>query len=178
MDPRLFLLNLFLRLTVKRKLRRLEDPLVLRELMERDSAHFVPVPGAHFVEDLLRRPGEPRRVGMIDALWASCGRPDRRKVAMHLHGGAYLAGSPRTHRHLGAAIADAAGIRVVLPNYRLAPEHPSPAALEDAVAAYRHLLSAGYAPEEIAVGGDSAGGGDGGGGACHRLHGTAAEAGH
>ncbi|MEM1299814.1 MAG: alpha/beta hydrolase [Pseudomonadota bacterium] len=159
MDPRLFLLNLLLRLTVKRKLKRLEDPLVLRALMERDASRLVPTPDAHFVDDLMRRPGEPRKVGMIEALWASCGRPDRRKVALHLHGGAYLAGSPRTHKHLGAAIAGAAGVRVVLPHYRRAPEHPFPAALDDALAAYRHLLAAGYTPEEIAVGGDSAGGG-------------------
>lgn len=158
-DPRLLLLNLLLRFTVKRKLRQLKDPSVLRALMERDAARLVPTPGAHFVEDLMRRPGEPRKVGMIEALWASCGRPDRRKVAMHFHGGAYLAGSPQTHKQLGAAIAGAAGVRVVLPKYRLAPEHPFPAALDDALAAYRHLLVAGYAPEEIAIGGDSAGGG-------------------
>ncbi|MFK7942259.1 MAG: alpha/beta hydrolase fold domain-containing protein, partial [Paracoccaceae bacterium] len=160
MDPRLFFLNLLLRLTVKRKLRRLDDPEMLRRLMERDAARNLrPPEDAHFVEDLMRRPGQPRKVGMIDALWASCGRPDRRKVALHFHGGAYLAGSPRTHKSLGAALAKAAGVRVVLPKYRLAPEHPFPAGLNDALAAYRHLLSAGYTPEEIAIGGDSAGGG-------------------
>ena len=160
MDPRLFLLNLTLRLTVKRKLRRLQDPLALRAMMERDAARNLrPPEGAHFVQDQLRRPGAPRKVGMIEALWASCGRPDRRKVALHFHGGAYLAGSSRTHKSLGAALSRAAGIRVVLPDYRLAPEHPFPAALEDALAAYRHLLAAGYTPDEIAMGGDSAGGG-------------------
>ena len=160
MDPRLFLLNLLLRFTVKRKLRKLTDPALMRELMERDAARsLIPQPDAHFVADLMRRPGEPRKVGMIEALWASSGRPDRRKVALHLHGGAYLAGSCHTHKQLGAGLARASGVRVVLPNYRLAPEHPFPAALDDALAAYRHLLAAGYTPEEIAIGGDSAGGG-------------------
>lgn len=160
MDIRLFLINLWLRLTVKAQLRRLQDPLQMREMMERDAASKLLLPdGAHFVADVMRRPGVPREVGMMDALWASCGRPDRRKVLLYLHGGAYLAGSPRTHRHLAAALAGAGGVRAVVPDYRLAPEHQFPAALDDALAAYQHLLEAGYTPAEIAVGGDSAGGG-------------------
>ena len=95
----------------------------------------------------------------VPVTWASSNRPDRRKVILYLHGGAFVAGSPRTHRHLGAALAGAAGVRAVLPDYRLAPEHPFPAALEDATAVYRHLLGLGHAPGEIAVAGDSAGGG-------------------
>ena len=96
---------------------------------------------------------------MIDALWASCGRADRRKVLLYFHGGAYLAGSPRSHRHLAAALSRESGVRVLLPDYRLAPEHRFPAALDDAFDAYAHLLNAGYQPDEIALGGDSAGGG-------------------
>jgi phosphinothricin tripeptide acetyl hydrolase len=69
-------------------------------------------------------------------------------------------GSPRSHRHLAAAIARAAGARALLLDYRRAPEHPFPAAVDDALAAYRWLLeSAGVAPGSVVVAGDSAGGG-------------------
>jgi acetyl esterase/lipase len=80
-------------------------------------------------------------------------------AVLYLHGGGYVIGSPRSHRHLAAAIARAAGTPALLPDYRLAPEHPFPAALEDAVAAYEWLLARGIAPERIVVAGDSAGGG-------------------
>jgi epsilon-lactone hydrolase len=80
-------------------------------------------------------------------------------VVLYLHGGGYVIGSPRSHRHLTAAIARAAGTRALLLDYRLAPEHPFPAALEDAVTAYQWLLRAGMNPARIVVAGDSAGGG-------------------
>jgi len=80
-------------------------------------------------------------------------------VILYLHGGAYLAGSPRTHRHLGAWLAGAAEARALIPDYRLAPEHPFPAALEDALAAHRHLIGAGHEGARVALAGDSAGGG-------------------
>ena len=80
-------------------------------------------------------------------------------VVLYFHGGGYAIGSPRSHRHLAAAIARAAGIRALLLDYRLAPEHPFPAALDDAVEAYQWLLARGLAPGRIVLGGDSAGGG-------------------
>jgi monoterpene epsilon-lactone hydrolase len=80
-------------------------------------------------------------------------------VVLYLHGGGYSIGSPRSHRHLAAAIARAAGTAALLIDYRLAPEHPFPAALDDALAAYEWLLARGIAPERIVVAGDSAGGG-------------------
>lgn len=160
MGLRLTALNLWLRLTVKRKLARIKTPAQMRSQMERDAVRFFVAPAdANFVTDVMRRDGAPRHVGMIDAVWASRGRPDRRKVILYLHGGAYLAGSPRTHRHLAAILAGSAGVRAVLPDYRLAPESPFPAAVDDAMAAYRHLLDAGYAASEVAFAGDSAGGG-------------------
>jgi len=81
------------------------------------------------------------------------------RVVLYLHGGGYSLGSARSHRALGKRIAFAARARVVLPDYRLAPEHVFPAAVEDAVASYRWLLATGVGPEQIAVGGDSAGAG-------------------
>ncbi len=80
-------------------------------------------------------------------------------VILFLHGGGHNAGSCRTHRDLGARLAEAASARVLLIDYRLAPEFPFPAALEDAVAAYRWLLRTGFAPDRIVLGGDSSGGG-------------------
>ncbi|HEX2440650.1 MAG TPA: alpha/beta hydrolase [Methylomirabilota bacterium] len=87
--------------------------------------------------------------------------PDVRTDAavLYLHGGGYSIGSPRSHRHLAAAIARAAGTAALVPDYRLAPEHPFPAALDDALGAYQWLLGRGIAPGRIVVAGDSAGGG-------------------
>jgi monoterpene epsilon-lactone hydrolase len=80
-------------------------------------------------------------------------------VLLYLHGGGYVIGSPRSHRHLAAALARASGTRALLLDYRLAPEHPFPAALDDAVAAYAWLLAQGVAAHRVVVAGDSAGGG-------------------
>ncbi len=80
-------------------------------------------------------------------------------VMLYLHGGGYATGSARAYRGLVARIATAAGLRAVVPDYRLAPEHPYPAGLEDAVAVCAAMLRAGTAPERIAVVGDSAGAG-------------------
>ena len=78
---------------------------------------------------------------------------------LYFHGGGYAIGSPVSHRHLVAALAAASNTRAVAPDYRLAPEHPFPAAVDDALASYRGLIDAGAAPGSIVVGGDSAGGG-------------------
>ena len=80
-------------------------------------------------------------------------------AVLYLHGGGYVIGSPRSHRHVAAAIASAAGVAAMLPDYRLAPEHPYPAAVDDAVASYVWLLRRGIAPGRIVIAGDSAGGG-------------------
>lgn len=80
-------------------------------------------------------------------------------VVLYLHGGAYCLGSPRTHRSLTSRLARLSGADVVVPDYRLAPEHPYPAALDDALSTYRWLLSRGYDPGRISLAGDSAGGG-------------------
>lgn len=83
-----------------------------------------------------------------------------RGAVLYLHGGAFTTGSPRTHRSLAAHLALAAGADVFTLDYRLAPEHPYPAAVDDAVHAFVELTERhGYAAAEIAVAGDSAGGG-------------------
>jgi acetyl esterase/lipase len=81
------------------------------------------------------------------------------RVVLYFHGGAYIMNSVRTHAKLAAGIAKAVGSRVVSFDYRMAPEHPFPAAVEDGLAAYRALIDSGIAPSHIAIAGDSAGGG-------------------
>jgi len=80
-------------------------------------------------------------------------------TVLYMHGGGYAIGSPETHRELVARIALAARARCVSIDYRLAPEHPCPAAVDDAIAAYRALLGSGTQAGSIVFGGDSAGGG-------------------
>lgn len=84
---------------------------------------------------------------------------EARATVLYLHGGSYVYGSIDTHRDILARIALAASARVVAIDYRLAPEHPFPAQLEDALAAYRALIGEGIEPRRIAIAGDSAGGG-------------------
>ncbi|MBT2129702.1 alpha/beta hydrolase [Aliiroseovarius lamellibrachiae] len=80
-------------------------------------------------------------------------------VMLYIHGGGYVAGSPKTHKHLLARLARLTQLEVCAPDYRKAPEHPFPAAFEDTLAAYKGLFVHGYRPENIVIGGDSAGGG-------------------
>ncbi|MDB5065624.1 MAG: hypothetical protein JWM18_2058, partial [Chloroflexi bacterium] len=82
---------------------------------------------------------------------------DRSAAVVYLHGGGFTTLSPVTHRGLAAHLALAAGCPVYLPRYRLAPEHPCPAALEDALAAHQALLTSGCPPGRVALAGDSAG---------------------
>ena len=84
---------------------------------------------------------------------------DPSHVVLYLHGGGYTMGSPRSHRHMVAAIALACRAQGVAIDYRLAPEAPFPGAVEDALDAYRGLLDRGFNPACIAIAGDSAGGG-------------------
>jgi acetyl esterase/lipase len=86
-------------------------------------------------------------------------RSDPDRTILYLHGGGYCVGSWQSHRGPITHLAVAADAQVYAPNYRLAPEHPYPAALKDALAAYRWLLSTGLTPSSIALAGDSAGGG-------------------
>lgn len=97
--------------------------------------------------------------GGVPAEWITTDASSERRVVLYLHGGGYISGSPHTHRGIIGEIAQAAGARVLAPDYRLAPEAPFPAAVEDAWAAYWWLLQQGIHPGQIVVAGDSAGGG-------------------
>ena len=102
---------------------------------------------------------EPVNAGGVKSEWVTTPGADAGRAVLYLHGGGYVIGSINTHRDLASRISRAAKARVLLIDYRLAPEHPFPAAVEDSVAAYRWMLAQGLKPSRIAVAGDSAGGG-------------------
>jgi acetyl esterase/lipase len=85
--------------------------------------------------------------------------PPAEGAIVHFHGGGYVLGSPRTTRPITAGLARHTGLPVLVPDYRLAPEDPFPAAIDDAVAVYRWLTGQGFDPGRVVVSGDSAGGG-------------------
>ena len=157
MSFRLRLLNRALKLFEKPHLARAE-PFRLRRSFERKARLFFRPPrGSRFREDLLADAGRA-----IPALWA-LGRDVQgdpaKGMILYFHGGGFVFGSPRTHRAMLARLSGLAGLPACLPRYRLAPEHPFPAAFEDAVAAYRSILDRGVPANRIFLGGDSAGGG-------------------
>jgi len=101
----------------------------------------------------------PQVAGGVTCEWMEMPRVARDRVFLFFHGGSYNAGSPRTHRLLAANLSRATHMRLLLPDYRLAPEHPFPAGVKDALLVYQWLLNQGFAEKNIVVGGDSAGGG-------------------
>ena len=122
----------------------------MRQMMETLGTRFAP-PDDAIAERIF--------VNGLPAEWVATPDADPSRAVLYLHGGGYVQGSPNTHRNLAHGLSRAANARVLVLDYRLAPEHPFPAALEDAVSAWRWLLSEGYAPATMAIAGDSAGGG-------------------
>lgn len=102
---------------------------------------------------------EPHRLGGVRAERVLPLKTQPGRTLLYLHGGGYTSGSPRSHRPMVARIAEAAQATAIVPDYRLGPEHRFPAAVEDALAAYRALIEGGTQPERMIVAGDSAGGG-------------------
>jgi monoterpene epsilon-lactone hydrolase len=95
----------------------------------------------------------------VTAEWVVAAGVTARRVVLHFHGGAYHLGSPARLRGLLTLLSTAAQVRVLSAGYRLAPEHPFPAAVEDALAVYRWLLASGTPAGQVAISGDSSGGG-------------------
>jgi epsilon-lactone hydrolase len=150
MSLRLLLLDEFLRLTMKRQFRKNPDVLGLRVMLERASRTALPI---------------PRRIARstVDLGGVSAERLSRKdayesRAILYLHGGGMVAGSPATHRALTWRLADGVGVPLYAVDYRLAPEHPFPAAVEDVTTAYRALAARGISEGHVAVAGDSAGG--------------------
>jgi len=106
-----------------------------------------------------RTPGPPATINGVPGEWQLPQTGDGGRTILYLHGGGYVLGSPLSHRDMVGAIADAAHARAFIADYRLGPEHPFPAAVEDAVAAYQGLLDSGIDPARLCIAGDSAGGG-------------------
>ena len=102
---------------------------------------------------------EPVTANGVRAEWTSTPQDNSDAALLYLHGGGYVIGSLDSHRHLVAEAGRAAGCWALALDYRLAPENPFPAAVEDAVAGYRYLLARGLKSGRIAIAGDSAGGG-------------------
>ncbi len=102
---------------------------------------------------------DPFRIGAFDAEWSLAPGSDPDRVLLFFHGGGYCSGSIVSHRRLVTEAGRAAGMRTLAIGYRLAPEHPFPAALDDAARAWQFVLDGGFRPGAIVVGGDSAGGG-------------------
>jgi len=101
----------------------------------------------------------PEVLNGFTAEWMKPEKARQDRVLYYLHGGGFAICSVNTHRKLIASIARKTGVNAFAINYRLSPEHPFPAALEDAVKGYEYLLQKGFAPEKILIAGDSAGGG-------------------
>lgn len=142
------LLNRYLRLTMKPKF-----------------LHLIPAPELRAMFEARRIPVYPKGVAVepVDAepVRGEWHRPSgaRGSVILYLHGGAYMFGSPGLYRSMTMPLAEMAGADLLSLDYRLAPENPCPAAIDDAVGAYEWLLRRGTAPGEIVIAGDSAGGG-------------------
>ena len=98
-------------------------------------------------------------IGGVDGEWSIVPGSDEARVLIYFHGGGYCSGSIRSHRRMVSEAGRAAGIRTLAVGYRLAPEHPFPAAFDDVLTAWRFVRRQGVAATHVAVGGDSAGGG-------------------
>jgi monoterpene epsilon-lactone hydrolase len=141
-------LNVMIRLLVKRRLGGTRDLAKARAIL---GGNRLPTPTGVACADAV--------LGGVPGEWVTRKRGEgAAPVLLYLHGGGYLACSPRTHRPITASFAKA-GFAVFAPDYRLAPEHPFPAAVDDAEAAWDALVAAGHDAGGIAVAGDSAGGG-------------------
>ncbi len=102
---------------------------------------------------------EEAEVGGVKGEWVRGPHARRDAALIHLHGGGYALGSPKSHRHLAVLLSCNSNLPVFVPHYRLAPEHPFPAGLDDSLAVYEALVQSQIVPQKIAISGDSAGGG-------------------
>ena len=122
-----------------------------RELCEKGAARYAKIPEGVTVNE--------ETIEGMKAEWLIPDGTDPAKVIMYVHGGGYVSGSCRDHRGFVSKFAKNTGITNLVYEYRLAPEHPYPAAVEDSVKVYWWLLSTGFRPENIVIAGESAGGG-------------------
>ncbi len=145
------LLNAWLRRMVKGSPSVPLDPAMVRQRVQWVMRMAPPLPRTVVVHPA------PRSGRLCPADWVE--GPVTERTLLYLHGGGYFFGSPETHRQICARLGLLTRSRVLVPDYRLAPEHPFPAAVDDALSWYRTLLEQGVKPGRLLVAGDSAGGG-------------------
>jgi len=148
MSVQLFVLDKILRVAVKRRFRKRPDVMELRAIMLEMPLRPAP---RHMIVDAISLNG-------VAAERLRGANADEKRALLYIHGGGFVAGVPGNHRPLTWRLADKLGVPVYAVDYRLAPEHPFPAGLEDCVAAYRALLQTGLSPSAMVIAGDSAGG--------------------
>ena len=154
MSWQLKVMRVVLRHAVRRSLGRQPDSIAARKWFERGAwlnARGRPYLG--FTPDTLACDG--REVPMLWTALPAAGEP----FLLYFHGGGYVMGNPRTHAALATYLTRKTGLQTCLPDYRLAPEHPFPAAFDDALCVWQGLLARGIKADQIILGGDSAGGG-------------------
>ncbi len=153
MSIRLKGLTVFSRLFLKPVLQRSENPIALRDMFETTSRWFLAPhgfwtsPATYTVDGVT-----------IRGLWTGTQHSRSDRVVLFLHGGGFVAGSSQSYAKLAARVAGQLDAQAFVPDYRLAPEHPFPAACDDVLACYRGLLAVGYNADQIILAGDSAGG--------------------
>ncbi len=143
-----------------------EGPLRIQMRLARLAAAYLPLGIANWlIEAGARRvmlppdiKREEIRIDSLRCVWLVPERSRSDRVLLYLHGGGFVFGLSGQHLRMVAELARRSELRALLVDYRLAPRHPWPAALEDCLAAYRWLLEQGFAPQHIVVAGDSAGG--------------------
>lgn len=149
-------LNAMLRLTYKPRLERIQA--VTPAAVERSRRRLARM--ERWMASLPRDVTiQPVRAPNVRGEWVAAANAQCNHVFLYLHGGAYALGSARLYRDLAWRLSAAARTRILVMDYGLAPEHPFPAAVQDAQAAWHWLLSRGVPPGAIVIGGDSAGGG-------------------
>lgn len=122
-----------------------------REACEKGATRYAKIPAGITIKPLL--------LEGITCEWAIPAQSPPEKMIFYVHGGGYVAGSCSDHRGFVSKFAQATGIATFIYEYRLAPEHPFPAAVDDSICIYRRILSEGFTPENIVFAGESAGGG-------------------
>ncbi len=148
-------LNLYFGLAMKPVMRRVKS---LR-LMRATTALIDATSGRLLIPRQTQREKAEIPRAKFQAEWVSRPGTDHRRVILYLPGGAYIMRSPNMHTGMVSRLCQISGVRALLVYYRLAPEYPFPACLNDSLLAYRWLLKQGYAAHQIVIAGDSAGGG-------------------
>lgn len=156
MSIRSALISAVLRRTLKKQFDHIGDVAEFRDKMASAGGLSTKTPDNVFVSEV----NVPSASGSsVTCEWVQMEQVSTKPVLIYLHGGGYIFGGLDSHRDIAWRLAEAGDVRVLLVDYRLAPENPFPAALEDSIECYKWLLTSGISPDQVAIGGDSAGGG-------------------